>query len=77
MADHQTTGGYPRLGNIISTHLPRLAQMKAGDKIHFKLVDNETAETLLLRQQQHLHQLQIACKLRFENYTHEIKKENH
>jgi len=77
MADHQTTGGYPRLGNIISTHLSRLAQMKAGDEIHFKLADHKTAEALLLKQQQHLHQLQIACKLRFENYTHEFWKENH
>ena len=28
MADHQTTGGYPRIGHVITTHLPRLAQMK-------------------------------------------------
>ena len=72
MADHQTTGGYPRLGNIISAHLPRLAQMKAGDKLHFRFVDHKTAEDLLIKQQQHLLQLQIACKLRLENYTHEI-----
>ena len=77
MADHQTTGGYPRLGNIISAHLSRLAQMKAGDKMNFKFTDHQTAEALFIKQQQHLHQLQIACKLRFENYTHEIRKENH
>jgi antagonist of KipI len=69
MADHQTTGGYPRLGNIISTQLPKLAQMKAGDEIHFKFTDHQTAEALLIKQQQHLLQLQIACKLRLENYT--------
>lgn len=69
MADHQTTGGYPRLGNIISAHLSKLAQMKAGDKIYFKFTDHQTAEALLIKQQQHLHQLQIACKLRLENYT--------
>ena len=77
MADHQTTGGYPRLGNIISTHLPKLAQMKAGDNINFKFTDHQTAEAVLIKQQQHLQQLQIACKLRFENYTHEFRKENH
>lgn len=76
MADHQTTGGYPRLGNIISAQLSRLAQMKTGDEIHFRFTDHQTAETLFIKQQQHLHQLQIACKLRFENYTHEIRKEN-
>ena len=68
MADNQTTGGYPRLGNIISAHLPMLAQMKAGDKIQFKFTDHITAESLLLKQQQHLMQLEIACKLRLENY---------
>jgi antagonist of KipI len=77
MADHQTTGGYPRLGNIISAHLSKLAQMKAGDAIHFKFTDHQSAETLFIKQQLHLHQLQIACKLRLENYTHEIRKENH
>ena len=71
MADHQTTGGYPRLGNIISAHLSMLAQMKAGDKIHFKFTDHQTAESLLLKQQQHLLQLEIACKLRLENFIHE------
>lgn len=72
MADHQTTGGYPRLGNIISVHLPILAQMKAGDKIHFNFTDHQTAESLLLQQQQHLKQLEIACKLRLESYIHEM-----
>jgi antagonist of KipI len=71
MADHQTTGGYPRLGNIISAQLPMLAQMKAGDKIQFKFTDHQAAENLILKQQQHLTQLEIACKLRLENYIHE------
>jgi antagonist of KipI len=68
MADHQTTGGYPRLGNIISTQLPALAQMKTGDKIQFRLITHLEAENLILKQQQHLLQLQIACNLRLENY---------
>jgi antagonist of KipI len=71
MADHQTTGGYPRIGNVISAYLPMLAQMKSGDKIRFNFTDHQTAENLKLKQQQHLTQLQIACKLRLENYAHE------
>ena len=70
MADHQTTGGYPRLGNVISVHLPMLAQMQAGEQIRFKFTDHQTAEDLLIKQQQHLQQLEIACKLRLENYIH-------
>jgi antagonist of KipI len=72
MADHQTTGGYPRLGNIISVHLPVLAQMKASDKIHFSFTDLQTAENLILKQHKHLKQLEIACKLRLENYINDL-----
>ena len=68
MADHQTTGGYPRLGNVISVHLPMLAQMQAAEQIRFKFTDHQTAESLLIKQQQHLQQLENACKLRLENY---------
>jgi len=71
MADHQTTGGYPRIGNVISTYLSALAQMQAGDKTRFNFTDHQTAENLLVKQQQHLTQLQIACKLRLENYIYE------
>lgn len=71
MADHQTTGGYPRLGNVVSVHLPLLAQMKAGDMLRFKITDQQTAEDLILKQQQHLIQLEIACKLRLEKYIYE------
>lgn len=35
MADRQTTGGYTKIGNIISTDLPKLAQAKPGTKIKF------------------------------------------
>lgn len=37
-ADAQTTGGYPRICNIISEDLPIVAQMKAGDEVRFMLV---------------------------------------
>lgn len=35
MADHQTTGGYPRIAHITSTHLSKLAQMKPNEEIKF------------------------------------------
>jgi antagonist of KipI len=68
MADHQTTGGYPRVAHIISAHHSRMAQVKAGDKIHFRLTDQLTAEKLLVKQLQHLLQLQNACTFRLEQY---------
>lgn len=68
MADHQTTGGYPRIAHVASAYLPILAQKQPGDKIFFRLVDHDHAEELLLQQQQHLLQLQNACTFRLEEF---------
>lgn len=68
MADHQTTGGYPRVAHIISAHLPILAQKKANDVIQFKLTDLETAESKINAQYKHLQQLQTASWYRMEKY---------
>jgi len=35
MADHQTTGGYPRIAEVASADVPRLAQLAPGGKLHF------------------------------------------
>ena len=43
MADHQTIGGYPNLGQIILVDLPRLAQMVHQTPIHFRLSNLSTA----------------------------------
>jgi len=61
MADHQTTGGYPRIAHVVSAHLPKLAQLRPSDCIQFKLMDTGIAEDLLVAQQKELHILQRAC----------------
>ncbi|HYM94190.1 MAG TPA: biotin-dependent carboxyltransferase family protein [Chitinophagaceae bacterium] len=68
MADHQTTGGYPRTAHVITAHHSKAAQMKSGDQIYFHFTDLQTAESLLLKQQQHLLQLQNACKFKLESF---------
>jgi len=35
MADHQTTGGYPKIGEIAGADLPRLAQLAPGSALRF------------------------------------------
>lgn len=47
LADRQTTGGYPKIATISSVDLDRLAQLKAGDKVHFSQINLETAHGLL------------------------------
>jgi antagonist of KipI len=61
MADHQTTGGYPRLAHAISAHLPKLAQLRQSDCIHFEVTDIHTAEQLLFEQQRDLQILLRSC----------------
>ena len=59
MADHQTTGGYPRIAHVASTDLPILAQMSAGDRINFEIVSMEEAEQLTLEFEKDLNLLRI------------------
>ncbi len=61
MADHQTTGGYPIIGNVISADFSALAQTKPSQEIQFLLTDLSTAQKALIDQQQHLLQVQNAC----------------
>ena len=46
MADHQTTGGYTKIANVISVDLPKLAQCMPGTRIRFKKVGIEEAQAL-------------------------------
>lgn len=46
MADRQTTGGYPRIGQVIQIDLPVLAQKKPGDRVRFEFVSLEEARKL-------------------------------
>ncbi len=70
MADHQTTGGYPRIGHIITAHLSKLAQMKAGDEIKFAMTTIDRAEEKAVRQQTILLDLQSTCKERIQTWLH-------
>jgi len=69
MADHQTTGGYPRVAHVITAHHSKLAQKKSGEALHFRMTDLATAEGLLQKQQQHIKQLQNACLFKLQPYA--------
>ncbi len=46
LADHQTTGGYPKIATVISADLPILGRRRPGDAIRFAAVAVEAAEQL-------------------------------
>ncbi|MBU8893809.1 MAG: biotin-dependent carboxyltransferase family protein [Bacteroidales bacterium] len=56
MADRQTTGGYPRIANVISADLSYIAQLKPGDKIRFEEVKLDVAYKILKVQRNLLNQ---------------------
>ena len=58
MADRQTTGGYPKLGCVISADLPLLAQLKVGDGVRFRPVSVAAAQAVYRRQQRMLDDLE-------------------
>lgn len=68
MADHQTTGGYPRVAQILSADRSQLAQCRPNQKISFQMVSLEDAEALAFKQQQSLNQLQAACRSKLNDF---------
>jgi antagonist of KipI len=67
MADHQTIGGYPRVANVISAHLPALAQMQPNEELRFKLTSINYAERKLVQQHNYLVSVQHASSLKLKN----------
>ncbi|KAA2241470.1 biotin-dependent carboxyltransferase family protein [Chitinophaga agrisoli] len=68
MADHQTTGGYPRVAHVITADQPALSQLRPRDDLRFSILSQEAAEDELWQQEQRLLFLQNACKLRLEEW---------
>jgi antagonist of KipI len=49
--EQQTTGGYPKIANVISADLSSLGQLRPRDEIRFERVELDTARMLLLEQE--------------------------
>ena len=70
MADHQTTGGYPRIAHVISADLPLVAQLRPHDSLGFYFVPLEEAEKKWAVQQKYLRLLEEASQFKIENFMH-------
>jgi len=49
MVDRQTTGGYPKIANVIRADVPRLAQVVPGDEVRFEEVTVREARSITRR----------------------------
>ncbi len=50
--EQQTTGGYPKIANVISADFHSLGQLRPRDEIRFERVEWETARALLRQQEE-------------------------
>ena len=64
LADHQTTGGYPKIATVISCDIDRLTQARAGLPLRFIALSPEDAikatRTVTLAQKTYLDRISIA-----------------
>ncbi len=64
MAEGQTIGGYPQLGQVASVDLPKLAQARPGAEIVFKLTEVSAAQQARLRVAADVARLRVGLGMR-------------
>ncbi|GGF30707.1 KipI antagonist [Halobacillus andaensis] len=64
LADRQTTGGYPKIGQVASVDLPVLCQMKPGEHLTFKEMTLAEAQQALLEQEHSIQLLKRSISLK-------------
>lgn len=63
MADHQVSGGYPRIAHVAKVDLPLVAQLNPGDKLYFQMISESEAEDLFITREKEMKYLKWAVKL--------------
>ncbi|MEL7597699.1 MAG: KipI antagonist, partial [Clostridiaceae bacterium] len=64
LVDRQTTGGYPKIGEVISVDIPIVAQLKPGDSISFCEVSLEEAQKLYIEREQNIEDIKMTLKIK-------------
>ncbi len=62
LADAQTLGGYPQIGQVISTDMHRIPQFRFGTSVQFEVVSIETTHKLAREQEKQLARLKFALQ---------------
>ncbi|MBT2571346.1 biotin-dependent carboxyltransferase family protein [Planococcus sp. ISL-110] len=69
LADRQTTGGYPKIGQVASVDLPLISQLKQGQQLRFKKISMADAQQRWIEQEQSIRQIKAAIQLKWEEWT--------
>ncbi len=67
LADHQTVGGYAKIGTVIRPDIAVLAQLKPGDAVGFKPVTPQEGLEIFRREEERLARLETYCSRRSRN----------
>lgn len=59
LADRQTTGGYPKIAQIVSVDIQKIVQLKPNEKIMFKEISLEEAEKLYYEREKYINDIKI------------------
>ncbi|KXG74504.1 KipI antagonist [Fervidicola ferrireducens] len=63
LKDAQTTGGYAKIATCIWSDLPKLAQLKPGDRIRFKAISVEEAQKVVGDLEKSIEQIKATLKI--------------
>jgi antagonist of KipI len=66
MADCQTTGGYPKIAQVITVDLPVVAQVKPGETISFTEISLEEAQKLYLQRESDIEKVKHGIYLQMK-----------
>lgn len=64
LADRQTTGGYPKIAQIVSVDIHKIVQLKPNEKIMFKEISLEDAERLYFEREKYINNIKIGVDLK-------------
>lgn len=76
LADHQTTGGYPKIATLISCDVDRFAQRRPGDQVRFRSVASAEAVEIVRDESRRVadHLATVAGEGR--TLAHRLRREN-
>lgn len=66
MADRQTTGGYPKIGQVATVDLPKVSQLKPGEFLRFERISLEEAQHDLMNERELIKELKQSISLKFK-----------
>ncbi|KIL52934.1 5-oxoprolinase subunit C family protein [Jeotgalibacillus campisalis] len=64
LADRQTIGGYPKIGQVASIDLPVLAQKKPGESLRFEKISHTEAQESILKRERAIRELKWSIELK-------------